>query len=63
MKTNLFISIATLILITFFGCNTINDEWLIRDQGSIVRQLGWEPKAYAADLIEREGGKVAVARV
>lgn len=36
--------------------NQINDEWLIRDQGAIVRQLGWEPKAYARDLIEREGG-------
>lgn len=36
--------------------NQINDEWLIRDQGAIVRQLGWDPKTYAADLIEREGG-------
>ncbi len=36
--------------------NTIDDEWLIRDQGAIVRQLGWEPKDYAADLIDREGG-------
>lgn len=36
--------------------NTIDDEWLIRDQGAIVRQLGWAPKDYAADLIAREGG-------
>ena len=36
--------------------NQINDEWLIRDQGAIVRQLGWDPKEYAIDLIEREGG-------
>ena len=36
--------------------NVINDEWLIRDQGAIVRQLGWEPKDYARDLITREGG-------
>ena len=36
--------------------NVIDDEWLIRDQGAIVRQIGWEPKAYAADLITREGG-------
>jgi len=36
--------------------NQINDEWLIRDQGAIVRQLGLDPKEYAADLIEREGG-------
>lgn len=36
--------------------NQINDEWLIRDQGAIVRQLGLDPKAYARDLIAREGG-------
>ncbi|WP_281930415.1 ester cyclase [Roseibium album] len=36
--------------------NQINDEWLIRDQGAIVRQMGWEPKKYALDLIAREGG-------
>ncbi|MEM9967327.1 MAG: ester cyclase [Pseudomonadota bacterium] len=36
--------------------NQINDEWLIRDQGAIVRQMGWDPKQYAADLIAREGG-------
>lgn len=36
--------------------NQINDEWLIRDQGAIVRQLGWEPKEFARDLIAREGG-------
>ena len=34
----------------------IKAEWLIRDQGAIVRQLGWDPRAYAADLVEREGG-------
>ena len=36
--------------------NQIDDEWLIRDQGAIVRQLGWDPKEYARDLIAREGG-------
>jgi hypothetical protein len=36
--------------------NAIDDEWLIRDQGAIVRQMGWEPHAYARDLIAREGG-------
>jgi predicted ester cyclase len=36
--------------------NQIFDEWLVRDQGAIVRQLGIDPKAYAADLIAREGG-------
>jgi hypothetical protein len=34
----------------------INDEWLIRDQGAIVKQLGWEGKAFAANQIESEGG-------
>ncbi|MEJ6391400.1 nuclear transport factor 2 family protein [Gymnodinialimonas ulvae] len=42
--------------------NTIDDEWLIRDQTAIVKQLGWEPKAYAADLIAREGGPGACVR-
>ena len=37
----------------------INDEWLIRDQTAIVQQIGWEAKAYAADLIAREGGPEA----
>ena len=36
--------------------NQINDEWLIRDQGSVVRQMGWDPKEYASKLIEKEGG-------
>ncbi|MGI9436407.1 MAG: ester cyclase [Geminicoccaceae bacterium] len=41
-------------------CAAINDqiydEWMVRDQGAIVRQLGWDPKDFARDLIEREGG-------
>ena len=36
--------------------NRIDDEWLIRDQGAIVRQLGWDPADYARHLIESEGG-------
>ncbi|TMV09040.1 ester cyclase [Ruegeria sediminis] len=36
--------------------NQINDEWLIRDQGAIVRQMGWDVVDYARDLIAREGG-------
>ena len=35
--------------------NQINDEWLIRDQGAIVRQLGWDPLDYARAQIEAEG--------
>ncbi|WP_428641176.1 ester cyclase [Roseibium sp.] len=42
--------------------NQINDEWLIRDQGAIVRQMGWDPKTYAQDLIAREGGPDACVR-
>lgn len=42
--------------------NQIYDEWLIRDQGAIVRQLGLDPKAYAADLIAREGGPETCVR-
>ncbi len=36
--------------------NQINDEWLIRDQGSIARQLGYTPKAPAQHLIDQSGG-------
>lgn len=36
--------------------NQINDEWLIRDQGAIVRQMGWDPREFARDQIAREGG-------
>ena len=36
--------------------NRIDDEWLIRDQGAIVRQMGIEPKDYARSLIAAEGG-------
>ena len=36
--------------------NQINDEWLIRDQTAIVKQLGISPQDYARDLIQREGG-------
>ena len=42
--------------------NVIDDEWLIRDQGAIVRQLGWEPRDYACDLIAREGGPAHCVR-
>lgn len=42
--------------------NQIYDEWLIRDQGAIVRQLGLDPKQYAADLIESEGGPESCVR-
>lgn len=36
--------------------NQINDEWLIRDQAAIVRQMGLTPRNYAVDMIRRQGG-------
>ncbi len=42
--------------------NQIYDEWLIRDQGAIVRQMGWEAKQFAADQIAREGGLARCTR-
>jgi predicted ester cyclase len=36
--------------------NTIYDEWLIRDQGAIVHQLGLDNRTFAADQITTEGG-------
>ncbi len=42
--------------------NTIFDEWLIRDYGGIVRQLGMKPKSFAKKLIEAEGGPSTCVR-
>ena len=42
--------------------NAITDEWLIRDQGAIVRQLGLDPADYARDQIASEGGAKACKR-
>ncbi len=36
--------------------NQIYDEWIIRDQGAIVRQLGLDPADHARRQIEDEGG-------
>jgi len=36
--------------------NQINDEWLVRDQAAIVRQMGRDVRDYARQLIEHEGG-------
>lgn len=38
---------------------TIDDEWLVRDQGAIVRQLGKQPEDFARGLIAAEGGPEA----
>lgn len=42
--------------------NAIYDEWLIRDAGGIVRQLGMKPKRFARDQIKAEGGPEAATR-
>ena len=42
--------------------NTIYDEWLIRDYGGLVRQLGHDPEVYTRALIEAEGGPQNAAR-
>jgi hypothetical protein len=42
--------------------DTIDDEWLVRDNGGIVRQLGGDPRSFARDLIAREGGAGAAKR-
>ena len=36
--------------------NQVYDEWLVKDQGAIVRQLEIDPKQYASNLITSEGG-------
>lgn len=42
--------------------DTIYDEWLVRDYGGIVRQLGMQPGEYARMLIHREGGPERASR-
>lgn len=36
--------------------NAVHDEWLVRDQGAIVRQMGAEVVSWTRELIAREGG-------
>lgn len=40
----------------------VNDEWLVRDQGAIVRQLGFDVVDWTRELIAREGGPEACVR-
>jgi hypothetical protein len=42
--------------------DTIYDEWLVRDYGGMVRQLGSDPETYARMLIRREGGPEKASR-
>ena len=36
--------------------NLVYDEWIVRDQGAMVRQIGFTPKEFAQKIIENEGG-------
>ncbi|MGR3433298.1 MAG: ester cyclase [Shimia sp.] len=42
--------------------NAVQDEWLVRDQGAIVRQMGHDVWDWTRDLIAREGGPEACVR-
>jgi len=42
--------------------NAIYDEWLVRDVGAMVRQLGYSPRDFAAQQIETEGGADSAIR-
>ena len=36
--------------------NQVYDEWIVRDQGAMVRQIGYTPKEFAKIMIDNEGG-------
>ena len=36
--------------------NQVYDEWIVRDQVAMVRQIGFTPKEFAQKIIENEGG-------
>ena len=36
--------------------NQVYDEWIVRDQGAMVRQIGYSPKEFAQIIIDKEGG-------
>ena len=43
--------------------NQVYDEWIVRDQGAMVRQLGYTPKEFAKYIIEKEGGENKAKKV
>ena len=43
--------------------NQVYDEWIVRDQGAMVRQLGYTPKEFAKQIIEKEGGENKAKKV
>ncbi len=46
----------------FCQANAVHDEWLVRDQGAIVRQMGADVLGWTRALIAREGGPEACVR-
>ena len=36
--------------------NQVYDEWIVRDQGAMVRQIGYTSKEFAQIMIDKEGG-------
>ena len=42
--------------------SVIDDEWLIRDQGAIVRQLGKDVRDHSRELIASEGGPLSCVK-
>ena len=36
--------------------NQVYDEWIVRDQGAMVRQIGYSPEEFAMITIKKEGG-------
>ncbi len=43
--------------------NQVYDEWIVRDQGAMVRQLGYTPKEFAKQIIQKEGGETKAKKV
>ena len=43
--------------------NQVYDEWIVRDQGAMVRQLGYTPEEFAKKIIESEGGLSKASRL
>ena len=43
--------------------NQVYDEWIVRDQGAMVRQIGYSPKEFAKKIIESEGGILTASKL
>ncbi len=43
--------------------NQVYDEWIVRDQGAMVRQIGYSPKEFAKKIIESEGGMSTASKL